>query len=160
LCDRTDRHTRAAAEWAGPIASGDMEPIEAALRWAQTWSKAWPARDVEAIVALQAQDGVHWASMFRPFHGREGLRAYVSQSFADEMVSTECWFFDPAVSADTAAVEYWAHGVYDNGPMTISGCTILRFDADGLVTEARDYSHMQAGHHPVPSHLGHVVQAT
>lgn len=118
----------------------------------------FPTRDVEAIVALQAESGVHWASMFRPFRGREGLRTYVEQSFGEETATTQCWFFEPMVSSDTAAVEYWALGVYQDRPMTISGCTILRFDADGLVIEARDYSHMEAGHHPMPSHLRDVVQ--
>jgi ketosteroid isomerase-like protein len=126
---------------------------EAALRWAQVWASAWPVRDVEAIVALQAPDGVHWASMFRPFHGRDGLRAYVEQAFAEETAPTECWFFEPIVGSDIAAVEYWSLGAYEGEPMTISGCTVLRFDAEGLVVEARDYSHMKPGHHPVPDHL-------
>jgi len=131
-----------------------MDPADAALRWARMWAKAWPTRDADAIVALQAEDGLHWASMFRPFRGREGLRSYVEQSFAEETAPTRCWFYEPIVSpSGTAAVEYWALGVYQGEPMTISGCTVLRFDADGLVAEARDYSHMQPGHHPPPTHL-------
>lgn len=31
------------------------------------------------------------------------------------------------------------------GPVTIIGCTVLRFDGSGLVAEARDYSHMRDG---------------
>ena len=30
-------------------------------------------------------------------------------------------------------------------PLTISGCTLLRFDDEGLVAEARDYWHVEPG---------------
>jgi len=38
-------------------------------------------------------------------------------------------------------------------PLTISGCTLLRFDDEGLVAEARDYSHVKQGHFPPPAGL-------
>jgi hypothetical protein len=38
-------------------------------------------------------------------------------------------------------------------PLTISGCTLLRFDHDGLVAEARDYSHVKHGRFPPPDGL-------
>jgi hypothetical protein len=40
-----------------------------------------------------------------------------------------------------------------DGPMTICGCTTLRFDEAGLVAEARDYSHMKEGRHVPPAAL-------
>jgi hypothetical protein len=36
-----------------------MDIRQAARRWADTWARAWPERDVEAIVALQARDYSH-----------------------------------------------------------------------------------------------------
>ena len=63
-----------------------VETREAAQRWAKTWADAWPIKDVDAIVALQTEDGDHWGSMFRPFRGRAGLRSYVAESFAEESV--------------------------------------------------------------------------
>ena len=60
-----------------------VETREAAQRWAKTWADAWPIKDVDAIVALQTEDGDHWGSMFRPFRGRAGLRSYVAESFAE-----------------------------------------------------------------------------
>jgi hypothetical protein len=38
-------------------------------------------------------------------------------------------------------------------PMTISGCTVLRFNDAGLVAEARDYSHLKEGRHLPPAGL-------
>jgi SnoaL-like protein len=112
-----------------------------ARHWARVWAAAWPAQDVEAIVALQAEEGVHWASMFRPCHGRAGLRAYLEECFAEETRPAEVWFGEP--SGDT--VEYWAVTYPRDEPLTISGCTVLRFDRAGLVAEARDYSHVRPG---------------
>lgn len=36
-----------------------MQTIEAAQRWAKTWARAWPLKDIDAILQLQADDGVH-----------------------------------------------------------------------------------------------------
>jgi ketosteroid isomerase-like protein len=130
-----------------------MDTREAAGRWARTWADAWPVKDVEAIVALQAEDGDHWASMFRPYHGRSGLRRYVTESFAEETDPAETWFAEPRVDGDSAAVEYWAVIHTGDGPVTISGCTVLRIDDAGLVAEARDYSHVQEGRHLPPAGL-------
>ena len=52
-----------------------------------------------------------------------------------------------------AAVEYWAVTHLQGQPLTISGCTVLRFDETGLVAEARDYSHVKEGEHPPPAGL-------
>jgi hypothetical protein len=61
-----------------------VDTRDAAVRWAEVWANGWPAKDVEGIVGLQAEDGVHWASMFRPYHGRAGLRIYVQECFDEE----------------------------------------------------------------------------
>jgi hypothetical protein len=118
---------------------------DAAERWADMWARGWPAKDVEGIVGLQAEDGDHWASMFRPYRGRAGLRTYVEECFDEETRPAEVWFGEPRVDGDTAAVEYWAVTYPNDQPVTISGCTVVRFDGEGLVAEARDYSRAQEG---------------
>jgi hypothetical protein len=48
-------------------------------------------------------------------------------------------------------VEYWARFLDQQGTaMTLAGCAMARFGADGLITEARDYWHLQEGHQPPP----------
>lgn len=126
---------------------------DAAARWAATWAVAWPARDAAAIVALQAPDGRHWSSPLLPPHrGRDGLHAYLMESFAHETAPTRCHFGAPIRSGDRAAVEYWAQVEYDGEPATISGCTVIDFDADGLVTASWDYSFLEPGHRVPPVH--------
>ena len=122
-----------------------MNARDAARRWASTWATGWPAQDVEGIVGLQAEDGDHWASLFRHYRGRAGLRTYVSECFAEETRPAEVWFGEPRVDADAAAVEYWAVTYPNDEPLTISGCTVVRFDEHGLVADARDYSHVKQG---------------
>jgi ketosteroid isomerase-like protein len=130
-----------------------MNALEAARRWAQTWAAAWPARDVQAIAALQATGGDHWASMFRPFRGRAGLRDYLEECFAEETRPARVVFAEPQADGDSAAVEYWAVIYVKDQPVTISGCTVLRFDESGLVAESRDYSHVKEGEHEPPAGL-------
>jgi hypothetical protein len=52
-----------------------------------------------------------------------------------------------------ATVEYWAVTYPDDQPLTISGCTLLRFNDEGLVAEARDYSHVKKGRDLPPAGL-------
>ena len=130
-----------------------MNARDAAKRCANAWARAWPAKDVDGIVGLQAEDGDHWASMFRLYRGRDGLRMYVRECFDEETRPAEVWFGEPQVDGDMATVEYWAVTYPDDQALTISGCTLLRFDDEGLVAEARDYSHVKQGRFLPPAGL-------
>jgi hypothetical protein len=83
--------------------------------------------------------------MFRPYRGRAGQRTYIQECFGEETRPAEVWFGEPRVDGDMAAVEYWAVTYPNDKPLTISGCTLLRFTEAGLVAEARDYSHVKHG---------------
>jgi ketosteroid isomerase-like protein len=133
-----------------------MDAGEAAGRWAATWTAAWKAHDVEAVVALCAEDCVHRSTPFRPPHrGRQGVREYVAGAFAAEQGVEEVRFGTPVVQGDRACVEYWARFRDEHGaPATLAGCGIARFDDDGLVTEVRDYWHVEAGHRRPPEDWG------
>ena len=116
-----------------------MDAGDAARRWASTWQRAWPERDIEAIVALYAEGVEYRALAFRPPElGPEGVRAYLTGEFAveDDIV---CRFGAPVTSGDRAAVEWWASWVEEDEPITLAGSTFLRFDESGLVVDHRDY---------------------
>jgi uncharacterized protein (TIGR02246 family) len=129
-----------------------LDSQEAARRWAATWTTAWQAHDVEAVVALYADDCVHRSTPFRPPHrGRHAVREYVSQAFADEQRIDKVRFGTPVVQGDRACVEYWTWFLDEHGTaMTLAGCAMARFDADGRITEARDYWHLEEGHRTPP----------
>jgi hypothetical protein len=111
----------------------------AARRWAQTWARSWPERDVESIAALYAENAVYRAFAFRdPDRGASAVRRYLQRTFAEER-DVECRFGQPVADGDRAAVEWWATWMEGERRLTLAGTTILRFDANGLVLDHRDY---------------------
>ena len=109
-----------------------MNIAEAARTWAQTWERSWPAKDVEAIAGLYADDAQYRAYVFRePDRGVEGVRDYLHRNFAVEH-DIECRFGEPIAAGNRAATEWWASWVEDGEPLTMAGVTILRFGDDGL----------------------------
>jgi ketosteroid isomerase-like protein len=116
-----------------------MDAKEAAQRWKETWERAWPARDVEAIASLYADQALYRALVFRePDRGIAGVRRYLEENFAVEE-EIECWFGEPIAAGDRAAVEWWATWIEEGRRLTLAGATLLRFDADGQVVDHRDY---------------------
>ncbi|MDQ3822946.1 MAG: nuclear transport factor 2 family protein [Actinomycetota bacterium] len=116
-----------------------MDVDAAARHWAETWTRAWPAKNVDAIASLYADDALYRALVFRePELGVEGVRRYLRDNFAVEE-DVECQFGEPVASGDRAAVEWWATWVEGGRRLTLAGATILRFRADGLVVDHRDY---------------------
>jgi ketosteroid isomerase-like protein len=121
----------------GTVASMDI--VDAARTWAQTWERAWPAKDVEAIAALYADEAQYRAYVFRePDRRVEGVRDYLRRNFAVEH-DIECRFGEPFAAGNRAATEWWANWVEDGEPLTMAGVTILRFDDDGRIVDHRDY---------------------
>jgi len=62
--------------------------------------------------------------------------------------SAECWFGEPIIDRDRAAVEYWAV-LKETGDKvtTIVGTSMLRFDSEGLCCEQRDTWVTEEGRH-------------
>ena len=101
--------------------------------------RAWPEKDVDAIASLYADDAAYRALVFRePDIGVAGVRRYLTENFGVEQ-DVECWFGEPIAAGDRATVEWWATWVEDNHRLTLAGATVLRFGAEGLVVDHRDY---------------------
>jgi hypothetical protein len=125
--------------------------VTAAERWAEAFRAAWLAGDGEAAAALYAED---CAFRSHPFRELEDAGAYM-RSVVPEAEAPEVWFGKPVEADDTAAVEYWALLVEPDGKeSTIAGFHRMRFGADGLVVEARDYWHLEPGHRRPPAEWG------
>ncbi|MBX9398163.1 nuclear transport factor 2 family protein [Streptomyces sp. TRM72054] len=124
-----------------------METREAAERFVRGWERGWAAHDVDALLALYAEECVHRSMPFRePHRGRDELAAYLRWSFADERV-TDVRFSPPVVGRDGVAVaEFRVLSEEGGEPATLAGCVFVRFDAAGLAVETRDYWHSVDGH--------------
>jgi carbonic anhydrase/acetyltransferase-like protein (isoleucine patch superfamily)/ketosteroid isomerase-like protein len=153
--DRIKRYERTAevrvSEFGAHADDVQDSPVDfraAAERWAVTWTAAWRSHDVDAVVALYAEDCVHRSAPFRsPHQGRAGVREYVTGAFADESAVISVRFGVPVVDGDRASVEYWTTFRDQGGaPLTLAGCAFAQFNAAGLITEARDYWHTAPGH--------------
>ena len=118
-----------------------MDTEHAARRWAQTWSSAWPRKDVDAIAALYADGAAYRALAFRAPDTASG---YLQRVFAEESDIT-CRFGEPVVSGDRAAVEWWASWIEEGETITLAGVTMLRFDDEGKVVDQRDYWNQAEG---------------
>lgn len=121
---------------------------QAADRFARTWQQCWSSNDPAPLAALYAGDCVHRSMPFRPVHqDRSAVLDYIAGTFEDEPAE-QVRFGPPLVDGDHATVEFWALLTRrdDGQPTTLAGCVLLRFDADGLVAEARDYWHVTDGH--------------
>jgi nuclear transport factor 2 (NTF2) superfamily protein len=120
------------------VAFKSVNTVEAAARWARVWHDAWLALDTDAVVALYAPAARLSTEAFRqPFVGREGVRLYVAQAFAEER-DPRVWVSEPIVTGDRAAIEWWAAVIENDVEITLAGVSILRFDASGLVIEQWD----------------------
>jgi hypothetical protein len=125
--------------------------VSFARRWAEGYERAWEAGDPDAAAALYAPD-----CLFRsaPFRGPELPLAYTRRVFP-EAEASDVHFGEPVEEGDRAAVEWWATLVTpDGGEQALAGCSLLRFDAEGLVVEARDYWHLEPGGRDPPPGWG------
>lgn len=111
-----------------------MDIKQAAARWAQVWERGWREHDEAAITALYA-DGALWQQ--HPFKDPEP--GFLARVFAEEE-SAQCQFGEPIADGDQAAVVWTAQTrLRDGGTEDMAGVAVLRFNADGLVVEHRDY---------------------
>ena len=132
-----------------------METVEAARRWRETWLRAWPAQDIDAVRSLYGAQAVFHAHPFRnPHLGAEGAGAYASWAFASEEAPAECRFAEPIVDGDRATCEYWAVVRSGGSEQTIAGVSVIRFDAEGLVAFQRDYWAVEVGRRNPPDDWG------
>jgi hypothetical protein len=119
-----------------------------ATRWAESYQRAWEADDPDAAAALYAPDCVFRSA---PFRDPEPPIRYTRRVFP-EAKARDVHFGEPVEEGNRAAVEWWAVLVTPGGEeQTIAGCSMLRFDDEGLVVVARDYWHLEPGRDLGPS---------
>jgi hypothetical protein len=113
-----------------------VDTRQAAERWREVWARGWRAGESDEILALYA-DGAYFQS--HPFRDAVAPADYIVPTLAEEE-APQCEFGEPIVDGDRAAVEWSAETkLKDGGGEKLAGVSLLRFDADGLVVEQRDF---------------------
>ena len=122
-----------------------------AKRWAEAYKRAWEAHEPDAAGALYRRDCVFRSAPFRePGDPLDYARRVYAEARAENV-----HFGEPVEEGDRATVEWWATLVADDGTeQVIAGCSMLRFDDEGLVAESRDYWHMEPGRRDPPDGWG------
>jgi ketosteroid isomerase-like protein len=134
-----------------------METAAAAERFVRVWESGWATHDVDAILALYTEDCVHRSMPFRPPHvGRAALATYLRWSFAGELPLT-VRFSAPLVGPGATAAAEFHVTAEESGPQgprstTLAGCVFVRFTAEGLAAETRDYWHTAPRREPASAH--------
>ena len=130
-----------------------MAAVSFARRWADGYRIAWEAGDAVAAAALYRDDCVFRSA---PFREPEPPIDYTTRVYP-EARAEDVRFGEPVEEGDRAAVEWWATLVLPDGEeQAIAGCSMLRFDDQGLVVESRDYWHMEPGRREPHDDLGAV----
>jgi ketosteroid isomerase-like protein len=115
--------------------------------WVEEYGRAWREKDADALVALFTEDAEYRSGPFRkPDVGSDGIRAYWQRATSTQE-DVDVRMGAPLVSGDKAAVEWWATMRDDGEEITLPGCLLLRFAADGRCEALREYWNLESGRH-------------
>jgi hypothetical protein len=123
--------------------------------WLERYRRAWEDADSSAVVELFTSDASYRSHILRDPHvGSDAIRAYWEGATRTQR-DIEVRFGRPVTEADRVAVEWWTTlDEDDDGPLTITGCLLLRFSADGRCEDLREYWHVEAGRRVPPAGWG------
>jgi predicted SnoaL-like aldol condensation-catalyzing enzyme len=106
--------------------------------WIEAYRRAWEQADTPAAVALFTTDAGYRSHPLRPAHaGRDGIAAYWTGVTADQR-DPRVRFGDPIVDGHRVAVEWWTTMLAGGDPVTLAGCLLLAFAADGRCRDLRE----------------------
>ena len=115
--------------------------------WISSYAEAWETADEDLIASLFTEDASYRSSPFRePFRGHEEIRAYWRRA-AGTQRQTRVRMGTPFEDGSRVAVEWWTTMIDDGEPVTLPGCLLLRFEADGRCADLREYWNFERGSH-------------
>jgi SnoaL-like domain len=114
-------------------------------QWLAGYRQAWIDRNADAASALFTEDATYAEQPYQDaFVGRKGVRDYWAGVTATQS-AIEIKFGQPLTVGDQTAVEWWTTLSNAGVPITLAGCFLLRFNAEGLCRSLREYWHFSEG---------------
>ncbi|MGI9112243.1 MAG: nuclear transport factor 2 family protein [Gaiellaceae bacterium] len=111
----------------------------AVQEWLDRYRHAWETANADAVVELFTDDASYRSSIFAEAHvGRDAIRAYWKRATATQK-AVVVQIGRPFVDADRVAAEWWTTMEDEGEEVTLPGCLLLRFDANGRCRELREY---------------------
>jgi limonene-1,2-epoxide hydrolase len=113
--------------------------------WIERYGRAWETGDETLVLSLFTEDASYRSSPFRePYVGHDEIRAYWRRGAADQQ-ETHVRMGRPFVDGDRVAVEWWTTLIDGGEEVTLPGCLLLRFVADGRCNDLREYWMLERG---------------
>ena len=124
-------------------------------QWIERYRRAWETADADEVVALFTPDAWYWSSGFRkPCRGSDAIRRYWLDG-AGTQRDVAVRMGQPVITPGRVAVEWWATMIEpDEGEITLPGCLLLRFAADGRCQDLWEYWQVQPGRQDPPDGWG------
>ena len=127
---------------------------EEAVAWLEAYRRAWEGADTPAAAGLFTADARYRSHPLRPSHtGRDGIADYWDRATAGQR-DVRVRLGDPVVDGHRVAAEWWTTMAADGDPVTLAGCLLLTFAADGRCRDLRECWHEAGGLHDPPPDWG------
>jgi limonene-1,2-epoxide hydrolase len=122
--------------------------------WIERYRRAWEAADAGAIDELFTADASYRSSAFREAHvGRAEIAAYWRDATSTQS-DVSVLMGRPFVDGARVAVEWWATMNDGEDEVTLPGCLLLEFAADGRCRALREYWQLEPGRRAPPPDWG------
>jgi len=133
-----------------------LEMAIAVEEWLERYRRAWETADADAVVELFTDDASYRSNIFADAHlGRDAIRAYWERATATQK-AVAVQIGRPFVDGERVAAEWWTtmEDEDDGAEITLPGCLLLTFDADGRCRELREYWQVEPGRLAPPDGWG------
>jgi hypothetical protein len=122
--------------------------------WIDVYARAWREKDPALAASLFTANGVYCSHLLQPpAVGPSGVADYW-RNVTSTQSEIDVRMGQAIAAGSRAVVEFWTRMKNSGQAVTVAGCMLLRFAADGRCEELREYWFFEPGDHLPPSIWG------